>query len=90
MKRIARFIAPAALAFVAVGANAAELTAADTAPVAASSKAFERVGPQPAFGAVAPGDIGLKPVERASKAAAPAGEGVRASKPRGPETVVGA
>ena len=90
MKRIARIVAPAAVALFAVGAQASELTAADTAPVPASTKAFERVGPQPAYGAVSPGDIGLQPVERASQASAPAAKQAPTALPRGADTVIGA
>lgn len=90
MKRIARIVAPAALAVFAVGAQAAELTAADTAPVPASTKAFERVGPQPAFGAISPGDYGLMPVERAATATVPAAGQAPTALPRGADTVIGA
>ncbi len=90
MKRIARIVAPAALAVFSMGVQAAELTAADTAPVPASTKAFERVGPQPAYGAVAPGDIGLQPVGRASTAQVPPAGQAPTALPGGAETIVGA
>jgi len=65
MNTIAKFLAPAALALVAFGAQASEITAGDIGAQAvkgSSTMAVQATGPVGVSGEVAVGDLGLKPV----------------------------
>jgi hypothetical protein len=65
MNTIAKLLAPAALALVAFGAQASEITSGDIAAQAvkgSSSAAVQISGPVGVSGEVAVGDLGLKPV----------------------------
>jgi len=65
MNTFAKLLAPAALAFAAFGAQAAEVTAGDFATQAVkggSTAAVQVSGPVGVSGEVAVGDLGLQPV----------------------------
>jgi hypothetical protein len=65
MNTLAKLLAPAALALVAFGAQASEVTSGDIAAQAVkggSTAAVQISGPVGVSGEVAVGDLGLKPV----------------------------